>query len=460
MMPKASATTLPAHGSLQRRMMMALVVGAAVLAVFLFLIVRAYATKIAQDGQDNILRASVSSVLNTALLRDGRIELDFPYSSFSMLDTELDDRVFYAIHQDGKLISGYDTLPAPDALQDAAPVFQTVAFEDTTVRLARATRTLIGAQSKTQVAVSIAQTQDALSRTLSTISRTVALFCLGFFVLVALLSYWATATTISPLMRLTASVKKRGPQDLSPFQSEVPSEMVPLVTSLNTLMGRLDQSLTQSEDFIAEAAHRVRTPLATVRSYAEATLQRVSKKENRNALRAMMRAIDESSRAASQLLDHAMITFRADHLQREHINLGDLVEDLATRMAPIAEMKDVVLDLKCDPQVTIKGDQILVQNAVRNLIDNALKYSPSDATIRIGVAGTPAPHVQICDQGPGFPPDDIDGLTKRFSRGKNADGTIGSGLGLTIAKDVAVAHEGALKLSNHSKGGACVILSF
>ena len=77
-------------------------------------------------------------------------------------------------------------------------------------------------------------------------------------------------------------------------------------------MGRLDHSLSQSEDFIAEAAHRIRTPLATVRSYAEATLQRVDTIENRQAMRSMIRAIDESSRAASQLLDHAMITFRAD----------------------------------------------------------------------------------------------------------------------------------------------------
>jgi two-component system sensor histidine kinase TctE len=285
------------------------------------------------------------------------------------------------------------------------------------------------------------------------------LFGAGFFLLIALLSYWATAITINPLKRLAASVKKRGPQDLSPFRKDVPSEMVPLITSLNTLMGRLDQSLTQSEDFIAEAAHRVRTPLATVRSYADATLQRVTKKQNRDALRSMIRAIDESSRAASQLLDHAMITFRADHLEREQIDLIALVEELVIRLAPIAEMKDVVLNFDHDATVTTRGDSILIQNAVRNIIDNALKYAPNESNIYISVESNPTPRVTVYDQGPGYPLEDMANLTTRFARGKNADGIVGSGLGLTIAKDVANAHGGDLTLSNTKKGGACAILS-
>jgi len=132
--------------------------------------------------------------------------------------------------------------------------------------------------------------------------------------------------------------------------------MAPLVKSLNFLMGRLDHSLNQSEDFIAEAAHRVRTPLATVRSYAEATLQRVDKEENREAMRSMVKAIDESSRAAGQLLDHAMITFRADHLEREDIDLVELVRDLVLRLTPIAEMKDLSLSIHGDPKVRYDGD--------------------------------------------------------------------------------------------------------
>lgn len=451
---------LKVSGSLQNRLMLTLISGAAVLGIILFFIVRGYAAQIAQNGQDDILEASLSSILDAVVIQDGSIEVDFPYASLSMLDTELDDRVFYSIYNDDILISGYEDLPLPEKINAEISTFNTIKYKDTNARIASAKRILIGEKERITISVSIAQTQDALSRTLNRISKNVALFGSGFFILVTLLSYWATATTISPLMRLASSVTKRGPQDLSPFEKKVPSEMYPLVTSLNKLMTRLDLSLKQSEDFIAEAAHRVRTPLATVRSYADATLQRVSKKENRDALKSMVRAIDEASRAASQLLDHAMITFRSDNLQKEPINLNDLVQNLIDNLTPIADMKDIELKFKQEDKITLYGDFILIQNAIRNLIDNALKYSPYEGIITVSIGTSPISFLEIHDQGPGFPPKDLDNLTVRFARGQNSTGIVGSGLGLTIAKDVANAHGAKLKLSNHEKGGACVTLSF
>lgn len=448
-----------ASGSLRNRLATTLVGGAAILAVLLFVIVRTYAAQIAQQGQDSILGASVTSILDTATIRNGVVEVDFPYASFSMLSTSSDDRVFYAIYQDDTLLSGYENLERTETSTGTTSQYRTVEFEGTPLRLATATRTLIGADVRTEISVSVAQTQDALSETLNRISRNIAYFGAGFFVLATLLSFWAASTTIGQLKRLTMSVTRRGPQDLSPFSKPVPYEMAPLVGSLNSLMARLDHALRQSEDFIAEAAHRVRTPLATVRSHAEGTLQRVDKEENRRALRSMMRAIDESSRAAGQLLDHAMITFRADNLDRQNIDLVDLVRELVLRLTPIAELKDVDLRMRGDDEAMFSGDPILLQNAIRNLIDNALKYSPSESIIDIAVKSEPATQIEIRDQGPGFPKDEIDDLAARFTRGKNAAAIIGSGLGLTIAKDVAEAHGGTITLSNRTEGGACVTLS-
>ncbi|MEP2530123.1 sensor histidine kinase N-terminal domain-containing protein [Shimia sp.] len=448
------------HGSLRNRLAYTLVGGAAILAILIFLVVRNYAAQIAQQGQDDVLGASVTSILDAAIIRDGKIEIDFPYASFSMLSTPSDDRVFYAIHQDDTLLSGYPDLPRPQIQGTHDRDFRSALFNGANVRLATATRVLIGADVRTEIKVSVAQTQDALSGTLNRISRNVGLFVAGFFLLATLLSFWATSTTITPLKRLTNSVTRRGPKDLSPFVKPVPVEMAPLVSSLNYLMARLDHSLKQSEDFIAEAAHRVRTPLATVRSHAESTLHRVEREDNRQALRAMMRAIDESSRAAGQLLDHAMITFRADHLELQDLDLVDLVRDLVLRLTPIAEMKDIELRLSGDKDVKVKGDPILLQNALRNLIDNALKYAPSESNIDIIVSADPVARVDVRDQGAGFPTDRMPELVSRFSRGENAGNTIGSGLGLTIAQDVAVAHQGALVLSNRPEGGACVTFSF
>ena len=446
-------------GSLRNRLVLTLIGGAAILALLLFFAVRSYAARVAQQGQDNILGASVASILDAAALREGELEVDIPYAAFSMLSTPSDDRVFYAIFQDGELLSGYEDLPLVQGPADGRWTFRSGEVRGEDIRQVSASRTLVGLGKQTEIEVALGQTQDALSETLDQISRNAALLGLGFFALAAALSFWATSSTIGQLNRLTTSVTRRGPQDLSPFKKPVPREMAPLVTSLNSLMGRLDQSLSQSEDFIAEAAHRVRTPLATVRSYADATLHRVEKEENREALRSMVRAIDESSRAAGQLLDHAMITFRADHLVREDIDLVALIRELVQRLTPIAEMKDLSLSLIGDSALMYSGDPILIQNAVRNMIDNALKYAPADSTVIIEVTAEPDVRIRVSDQGPGFPPDEIDTLTRRFERGQNATGTIGSGLGLTIALDVATAHGGSLVLTNRSEGGACVILS-
>lgn len=452
--------TVASSGSLRNRLVLILIGGAAALAVLLYFVIRSYATQVAQQGQDSILGAAATSILDVAAIHGGVVEIDIPYASFSMLATPSDDRVFYAVYQDDTFLSGYSDLPIETTNIAPQNAYQTVQFRGDPVRIVTAARTLIGADSRTVISVALAQTQDALSGTLNRISRNAALFGAGFFALATLLSFWASSTTIGQLKRLTSSVTRRGPKDLSPFEKPVPAEMLPLVSSLNSLMGRLDHSLQQSEDFIAEAAHRVRTPLATVRSHAEATLQRVDKEENRQALRSMVRAIDESSRAAGQLLDHAMITFRADHLERQTIDLVELVRDLVQRLTPIAEMKDIELRCIGADNVTCSGDPILLQNAVRNIIDNALKYSPSEGRIDIQVLQQDVPTVVVCDQGPGFPPDEIDTIAARFRRGNNSGGTTGSGLGLTIAQDVATAHGGTMLLENRKEGGACVTLSF
>lgn len=447
-------------GSLRTRLALILTGGAAVLAVLLYFAVRGLASQVAQQGQDNILTASMSSVLDTAVIRDGRVTLDFPYSSLSMLSTAADDRVFYAIYDGDALLSGYDWLARPQEGAAETTAYETATYGGDRVRIATAARILIGSDGPRTVSVSVAQTQDALSDTLNAISRNVALIGLGFFIMSSALAIWAASATSAQMRRLTTSVTRRGAHDLSPVTKPVPSEMAPLVGSLNTFMSRLDHTLTRSEDFIAEAAHRIRTPLATVRSHAEATLQRVDHPDNRKSLQAMVRAIDESSRAAGQLLDHAMVTFRAENLEKTKVDLNDLLQELVRSMSPVAEMKDISITMELDSPATLQGDAILLQNAFRNLIDNALKYAPAETDVTVRVTGAPRLTVSVSDEGQGFAVDEIETLSGRFVRGKEMGNKVGSGLGLTIAQEVAVAHGGEMTLTNTAKGGACVTLFF
>lgn len=446
-------------GSIRQRLLAFLLVGAAAMAVLLYFIVRSVAGVLAQESQDNILTASAYSIVDSTRVRDGELLVDIPYFAFSMLGNASDERVFYAIRLGDEFLSGYSELPRPAQTEDEIS-FQSARFLEQDVRIATARRPISLSEGSSVLEVSIAQTRQGLGETLARITRVATGIGAGFFALGAILAVLVANTTLRPVERLTASVSRRGPGDLRPVSTSVPSEMAPLVASLNGFMVRLKTSLSRSEDFIAEAAHRVRTPLALVRTQAEITARKVEKAENRQAMRDMIRAIDETSRTAGQLLDHAMVSFRADDLDAEEIDLPALVRDTVERLRPVSELKDIDLRIGELDDVRVRGDAILLQSALANILDNALKYAPQGGEIDVRVVDSVTrAELSVQDSGPGFPPDLDLPLTERFVRGPNAAGVVGSGLGLTIADEVVRVHGGTLVLTNSEGGGACVTLS-
>lgn len=454
--------TIPvAHGSIRRRLLVLLLLGAAALAILLYFVVQSVARQVAQQSQDNVLAASAMSVMESARFANGEMSVDLPYSALSMLDSVTDERVFYAIRMDQELLTGYGDLPRVPGLQTGRASFLSATFLDEDVRIASVRRSMSTDTGQAVLEVSVAQTLAGQRLTLAWMSRMSLGIGGGFFTLCAVLALIVARSTIRPLDTLTASVSRRGPQDLRPVSAPVPLEMVPLVTSLNGFMGRLQASLSRSEDFIAEAAHRVRTPLAIVRTRAEIIQRSVSKPENREAIREMIHAIDDSSRTAGQLLDHAMVALRLDHLQEAEIDLAALLTETVDRLRPVSDIKGIAIEVAAAPSTLVVGDGILVQNALHNLLDNAIKYSPEYAQIRVALTrGPDCARIDIRDNGPGFPSGDLQRLTGRFERGDNAAGIVGSGLGLTIAKDVVEAHGGRLEIGNQAGGGACASLYF
>jgi two-component system sensor histidine kinase TctE len=171
----------------------------------------------------------------------------------------------------------------------------------------------------------------------------------------------------------------------------------------------------------------------------------------------MIRAIDESSRSAGQLLDHAMVNFRADQFEVNTVNLPELVRDVCERLSPLAGLKDIVINIQSqESDMSFQGDTILLQNALRNILDNAIKYSPDDSEISVKCFRNEKFVISIQDSGRGFSGIDH---TDRFTRGTNVSDVIGSGLGLTIANEVAIAHGGSLLINDSKKGvGSCVSL--
>ena len=200
--------------------------------------------------------------------------------------------------------------------------------------------------------------------------------------------------------------------------------------------------------------------MATVRAQAEVTHRKLKKPEHQQAIREMIRAIDESSRSAGQMLDHAMVTFRADTLAQDEIDLAALSQETVDRLAPTADLKDINIRLVVPQEQAIyKGDHILLQAALMNMLDNAIKYSPEESEIVVTLDLAEEITLSVRDQGRGFGDMDPSIVTERYRRGENVGNIVGSGLGLTIADDVIRAHNGRLDIRSNQEGaGACVSL--
>lgn len=445
-------------GSLRRRLIFQLLLAVAILSLVLYFTVRVIAERAAETTQDNILGASVVSIIDEVRVVNDEISINIPYSSLSMLGSVTDDRVFYRISVDGQTLTGYDDLPGPEStISDTSPVYWTEDFRGSQIRLSTQIRPIFFAKETHLVAVTVAQTRDGQALITSRIANTAATFGLGFFVIASGLSWIAVSSALRPLRRAEQSVQRRGPQDLRPMTTEAPREIVPLLLALNSFMDRLRLALGRTEDFITEAAHRVRTPLATVRANAEIALRSTKDKDQRKALRAMIRAVDESSRSASQLLDHAMVSFRSDQIAYEPLDLAEVISQVVTDLSPTSELRDISINWQVTSRPMISGDKILLIGAIRNLLDNAIKYSPRESEIdvtldQVGDTCT----VRICDVGRGLGSDTEETLKKRFKRGGNAVDIVGSGLGLTIADEVARVHGGTLSLKPNQGKGTCV----
>ncbi|WP_316014218.1 sensor histidine kinase [Roseobacter sp. HKCCA0434] len=449
------------RGAIGRRLVILLAAVAALLSIMSWSMVTGLARQAAGRAQDNVLAASATTIAETLRSEGGEVRLELPYSAFSMLGAISQDRVFYKVTADGAMLTGYADLPQPatEGARTGVPVFDTGSYRGSELRLASVTRPVLTGSRATRVTVTVAQTRGGVAAIAGEISRLAAGLSVAFFIVAVVLSSVAARASLRPLNDVAQAVARRGPTDLRPLRRAAPTELAPLVLSLNRLMERLGQSIRRSEDFIAEAAHRVRTPLATVRTQAEIALRATDDPEDRTRLRRIIRAVDESSRSAGQLLDHATVAYRAEHLARDEVDLAALASRAAAALDPTAAMKDIAITLETAP-ATVRGDAVLLDNALRNVLDNAVKYSPEDTTVTLRTATTDGlALVTVTDEGPGLGDGPVMELTERFRRGPGTEGIVGSGLGLTIADEVMRAHGGRLELDCNEGGtGTCVSL--
>ncbi|MEM6988546.1 MAG: HAMP domain-containing sensor histidine kinase, partial [Pseudomonadota bacterium] len=264
---------------------------------------------------------------------------------------------------------------------------------------------------------------------------------------------------------LSDALKTRQAHDTNSLDPNVPYEIAPVVGSLNGFLQRLRANLTNTETLIADAAHRVRTPLTAVKAQAQLALQHAEDQGQRERLRNLLRAVDQTARSTNQILDHAMVTFRSDTVsdddQRERTDMVSLIQNTINELHYAADQRDVQLCFSPPPPSHLDVDPILATEALRNIIDNAIKYSPPESQVDIHMSRhADKLDISVADRGCGIEGTDVERVRDRFVRGSNAGNVVGSGLGLTIVQQVMRAHGGALSIAPRAGGGTLVTIQF
>jgi len=319
---------------------------------------------------------------------------------------------------------------------------------------------VFGVQAVTRV-IQVAQPLSVRERRAAELAlRTLKPFALLLPVL-ALLIWFAVGLALEPLRRLTAQVKARRVDALDALPAErLPDEVQPLVLALNDLLGRLRAALERERAFMADAAHELRTPLTAL--YLQlGMLARASGEAERDAAMSTLSAgVQRAIHLVEQMLALARQEPRADS-QRVPVRLDELARAIVTELVPLADAGHIDLGIAAAQPATVAGDPDALRTLLRNLVDNAVRYTPAGGRVDVTVESrAAAARLTVSDDGPGIPPEERKRVFDRFYR-RAGTAPSGSGLGLAIVKAIADAHGATVSLDAGPSGkGLMVSVTF
>ncbi len=275
----------------------------------------------------------------------------------------------------------------------------------------------------------------------------------------ALLIWFSIGWGLAPLRRLARDVERRAPENLALLdEAREPREALPLLHALNRLFERLRRSLEQERRFTADAAHELRTPLAAIKTHAQLAQRASVAAEREGALDRVVQGVDRTAHLVQQLLTLARLDPATGLGASRAVSLDDVAANCITELAPTANV-DIGLDR--DARAVVQGDATLLGILLRNLIDNAIRYTPAGGRVTVSTARQAEQVVWIvADTGPGIPEVERERVLERFYRVLGTE-QAGSGLGLSIVQRIAALHGATLRLLDAQPGpGLRVEVSF
>lgn len=423
------------------------------------------ASQIADQPYDQALSENVAAIVRLVKIDANHISVNFPASARSMLRADEVDTLYYQVTGlHGELVVGDREIPWIDAPQSIGAdqiLFRDDSINGEEIRVAYAF--LQAPAGRTPVLVQVAETRNKRGNLASRIISGVLLPQFAIIPLAVILVYLGLSRGIAPLNRLQARIRSRRPGDLSPIPIRgVPEELRPVIIALNEMMERLEGNLQAQQRFIADAAHQLKTPLTGLKMQTELALQETDPAQ----LHAFVTRIASGTERAVHLATQLLVLARAEASHEkvhsvESLDLEVLARQVAEEWVPRAMMAGIDLGFEGTHwPLAIDGIPHLLRELLNNLIDNAIKYTPRGGHVTVRTRAEAWAVLEVEDNGIGIPEGERERVFERFYRvlGNDADG---SGLGLTIAQEIADLHRAKLRLTTAESGhGTCVHVDF
>lgn len=394
---------------------------------------------IAGEGSSAQLRASV------------------PYSVLEAFEADNRSRMVYRVgNSQGQWIDGDRELRAwSGTLPDQGPYSALVDFYDDTlrgeaVRVAVLLQPVASGRERAMATVQVAETLEirrdlARQILLDTLRRQILL--IGVITLVVLL---VVQRVTGPVRRLSQSLDQRGENDLTAITAaDLPAEIQPLTDATNRVMARLMHLLEHQKRFVRDAAHQLRTPLAVLKVQVQSALR--GDLQAQTALQDIEETVDRATVLANQMLNLAKVEQLRQLQEFTALDWTETVHSLALEMSPLIAQKNINFDWAAEP-CRVMAHEWMLRELVRNILHNAIRFTPVDGDLSVRMrAGEQQAVLEIQDSGPGL----SDALQARlFQPFSTGDTRSGSGLGLTIAREIVLALHGTIELKNYAGGSA------
>ncbi len=413
---------------------------------------------------DRTLGGSVLSIAERLTILDGQITVSIPAAAFGMLSNSERDSIFYSVTAENLFITGYEDLPQPKQL----PHPNTLVYRDTVyrgqpVRIGMMLKPIYVTQH--MALVQVAETTNGRNRLASRMLTALTALGVALASIGSLLVWLAVRIGLNPLDKLRTEIEiRRGAahKPIAPFPlAGVPSEALPLVSAWNDLLAQLNRSMQVLRQFTADASHQLRTPVAILKTHLDLLDRHQPGGSSWRSSRADIdTAVKRLDRLISQLLALASIEDESSsRTLTAEFNLRDIARDVALDFAVIARRQNIELSFDApESPIIVAAEPFLLDQALRNLLDNAVRYNRSGGHVHVGVqieaaaTGSKTAKLYVEDDGPGIPEGQRELAFERFHRIERAGDPSGSGLGLAIVRAFIARANGTVSLLSRPGG--------